>query len=136
TTPARAPSRSSPGSRADSARSAASVSTPSSCPRAGGATSSPGARCQVARAASPTSSTLTPSHCWREPMTEPLTVWVPAARTVEISLPTGPDDDAAERRPLKAREDGWWTTPEPLAPGTDYLLLLDGGPGLPDPRSA
>ncbi|MCM3660116.1 malto-oligosyltrehalose trehalohydrolase [Georgenia satyanarayanai] len=69
-------------------------------------------------------------------MTEPLTVWAPAARTVEISLPTGPDDDAAERRPLEAREDGWWATPEPLAPGTDYLLHLDGGPGLPDPRSA
>ncbi len=69
-------------------------------------------------------------------MPEPLTVWAPAARTVEISLPSGPDDDAAARRPLEACEDGWWATPEPLAPGTDYLLHLDGGPGLPDPRSA
>ncbi|PYG02063.1 maltooligosyl trehalose hydrolase [Georgenia satyanarayanai] len=69
-------------------------------------------------------------------MPEPLTVWAPAARTVEISLPSGPADDTAERLPLEAREDGWWATPEALPPGTDYLFHLDGGFGLPDPRSA
>lgn len=68
-------------------------------------------------------------------MPEPLTVWAPHAGAVEISLPSGPDDDTAERLPLEAREDGWWATAEPLAPGTDYLVHLDGGPGLPDPRS-
>ena len=61
-------------------------------------------------------------------MTEPLTVWAPQAQRVEISLPTG-------RVPLVAQDGGWWSTPEPLAPGTDYLLHLDGGQGLPDPRS-
>ncbi len=69
-------------------------------------------------------------------MPEPLTVWAPAASTLELSLPSGPDDDGAERHPLQARGDGWWATAEPLAPGTDYLLHVDGGPGLPDPRSA
>ncbi|WP_324650894.1 malto-oligosyltrehalose trehalohydrolase [Georgenia sp. H159] len=68
-------------------------------------------------------------------MTEPLTVWAPAARAVELSLPTGPGEDG-ERVRLVAREDGWWQAPEPLAPGTDYLLHVDGGPGRPDPRSA
>src|SRR5690625_7013876 len=61
-------------------------------------------------------------------MTEPLTVWAPAAERVEVSLPDG-------RRPLQARDGGWWATAEPLTPGTDYLLHVDGGPGLPDPRS-
>ncbi|HLT85537.1 MAG TPA: malto-oligosyltrehalose trehalohydrolase [Phototrophicaceae bacterium] len=61
-------------------------------------------------------------------MTEPLTVWAPEAQRVEVSLPTG-------RVPMEAREDGWWASPEPLAPGTDYLLHVDGGPGMPDPRS-
>ena len=61
-------------------------------------------------------------------MTEPLTVWAPAAERVEVSLPGG-------RHPLQARDGGWWATTEPLAPGTDYLLHVDGGPGLPDPRS-
>jgi len=62
-------------------------------------------------------------------MPEPLTVWAPAAERVEISLPT-------ERVHLLPRGEGWWATPGPLAPGTDYLLHVDGGPGLPDPRSA
>lgn len=61
-------------------------------------------------------------------MTEPVTVWAPEAQRVEISLPTG-------RVPLDAQEGGWWATPDPVAPGTDYLLHVDGGPGLPDPRS-
>src|SRR5699024_2976477 len=52
----------------------------------------------------------------------------PEAQRVEISLPTG-------RVPMAAQEGGWWATPEPVAPGTDYLLHVDGGPGLPDPRS-
>ena len=63
-----------------------------------------------------------------EPMTEPVTVWAPHAHRVEISLPAG-------RVPMVAGDEGWWSTPEPLAPGTDYLLHLDGGQGLPDPRS-
>ena len=61
-------------------------------------------------------------------MTEALTVWAPAAERVEVSLPGG-------RHALQARDGGWWASPEPLAPGTDYLLHIDGGPGLPDPRS-
>ena len=62
-------------------------------------------------------------------MTEPLTVWAPGAARVEIAV----DSD---RRELVAQAGGWWATTEPLPPGTDYLLHLDDGPGLPDPRSA
>src|SRR5699024_5519099 len=40
-----------------------------------------------------------------------------------------------ERVGLVAAEDGWWRTPAPVPAGTDYLFHLDGGPGLPDPRS-
>jgi maltooligosyltrehalose trehalohydrolase len=30
---------------------------------------------------------------------------------------------------------GWWRSPRPLAPGTDYAFALDGGEPRPDPRS-
>ncbi|MEE6281133.1 malto-oligosyltrehalose trehalohydrolase [Georgenia sunbinii] len=58
------------------------------------------------------------------------TVWVPVAAQVELSRR---GEDA--RTALVAGGDGWWTAPEELAGGTDYLLHLDGGPGRPDPRS-
>ena len=31
---------------------------------------------------------------------------------------------------------GWWTATENASAGTDYAFVLDGGPPLPDPRSA
>jgi maltooligosyltrehalose trehalohydrolase len=55
-------------------------------------------------------------------------VWAPRARRLEAELPGG-------RHPLRPLDGGWWSGDEPLAPGTDYRLSLDGGPDLPDPRS-
>ncbi|HEY0409035.1 MAG TPA: malto-oligosyltrehalose trehalohydrolase, partial [Candidatus Dormibacteraeota bacterium] len=52
----------------------------------------------------------------------------PRARRLDAELPGG-------RHPLRPQDGGWWSGDEPLAPGTDYRLSIDGGPGLPDPRS-
>lgn len=62
-------------------------------------------------------------------MTAPgrLTVWAPRAGTVELAL-------ADRRLAMTPGEDGWWSA-DPLAPGTDYAFVLDGGDPLPDPRS-
>jgi maltooligosyltrehalose trehalohydrolase len=58
-----------------------------------------------------------------------LSVWAPKAKTVEVEA-------GGQRRALRRLDDhGWWTLGEPLAPGTDYTLRLDGGASLPDPRS-
>ena len=62
-------------------------------------------------------------------------VWAPAAGTVELELldPAGAEPAS---RALVRGEDGWFHLPEPaLPPGTRYLVRLDGGPGVPDPRS-
>jgi maltooligosyltrehalose trehalohydrolase len=58
-----------------------------------------------------------------------LSVWAPRSRTVEV------DRDGA-RRPLAADPGGgWWRLPDDLPAGTDYAVVLDGGPPLPDPRA-
>jgi maltooligosyltrehalose trehalohydrolase len=36
---------------------------------------------------------------------------------------------------MTADADGWWASPRPVPPGTDYAFSLDGGPPRPDPRS-
>ncbi|HWO12665.1 MAG TPA: malto-oligosyltrehalose trehalohydrolase [Polyangiaceae bacterium] len=59
-----------------------------------------------------------------------LSVWAPRATRVELELPTGP-------RPLEPRPRGYWALPAPgLAAGALYRVRIDGGPPLPDPRSA
>jgi maltooligosyltrehalose trehalohydrolase len=62
-----------------------------------------------------------------------ITVWAPAARTVEIVL-----GDEAVRQPMRRGDGGWWSwTPgEPTAGRLDYAFSLDGAHPLPDPRSA
>lgn len=57
----------------------------------------------------------------------------PRAGTVALHLPAA-DDAGAERVPLTARGDGWWTTDRDLPHGTDYAFVLDGGDPRPDPR--
>ena len=62
-------------------------------------------------------------------------VWAPSARTVELELRDAAGQTLA-LRPLMPGEGGWFHLPEPALPaGTRYLVRLDGGPGLPDPRS-
>ncbi|MPV37285.1 malto-oligosyltrehalose trehalohydrolase [Georgenia subflava] len=63
-------------------------------------------------------------------MSVPVSVWAPAAGEVVLHLPA-----AGTTAPMVAGEGGWWHSPEPLAPGTDYAYALDGGAVLPDPRS-
>ncbi|HEU5143554.1 MAG TPA: malto-oligosyltrehalose trehalohydrolase [Dermatophilaceae bacterium] len=64
-----------------------------------------------------------------------LTVWAPAASTVEVVL-----DDGAARHPMRRVDGGWWSwtpAPENSASGRlDYAFSLDGAHPLPDPRSA
>jgi len=58
----------------------------------------------------------------------PVRVWAPAASDVSLVVDGG-------RRPLTDAGDGWWVEVEPLPAGARYLVSLDGGDGLPDPRS-
>jgi maltooligosyltrehalose trehalohydrolase len=57
-------------------------------------------------------------------------VWAPLPRRVELAL--------GERRvAMTPAAGGWWEHTDPQAgPGTEYAFSLDGGPPLPDPRSA
>ncbi|RPF28626.1 malto-oligosyltrehalose trehalohydrolase [Georgenia muralis] len=56
-------------------------------------------------------------------------VWAPDARTVELV-------SGEARTPMSPEDGGWWRSADALAPGTDYAFAIDGGPALPDPRSA
>jgi len=58
-------------------------------------------------------------------------VWAPRAGQVDLVLPASGDV-----RPLARGEDGWWSDDAELVHGTDYAFSVDGGPPLPDPRSA
>jgi maltooligosyltrehalose trehalohydrolase len=58
----------------------------------------------------------------------PIRVWAPDATEVSVLVDGG-------RRRLTGPAGGWWEDAEALAAGTRYLLCLDGGDGLPDPRS-
>ncbi len=56
-------------------------------------------------------------------------VWAPDARTVAVRI--GP-----LAHPLQKDPRGWWEGQVLEAgPGTDYLFEIDGGQGMPDPRS-
>lgn len=63
----------------------------------------------------------------------PVRLWAPNARGVTLVLPR--PGEVAGRIPMGREDGGWWRSPEPLAPGTDYAFSLDDGPPLPDPRS-
>jgi maltooligosyltrehalose trehalohydrolase len=55
-------------------------------------------------------------------------VWAPNAKSVDLLLD--------ERRiPLAAAAQGYWQADVPAAAGQNYRYSLDGGAGLPDPRS-
>jgi maltooligosyltrehalose trehalohydrolase len=63
-------------------------------------------------------------------------VWAPAATSVEL-VPAGTRPADAEPRPMVPTEGGWWVgTWGDIGAGDDYRFSLDGGPPLPDPRSA
>jgi maltooligosyltrehalose trehalohydrolase len=57
-----------------------------------------------------------------------LTVWAPDAARVDLVLASGTVAMAPAER-------GWWTSPRPLAAGTDYRFSIDDGEPVPDPRS-
>jgi maltooligosyltrehalose trehalohydrolase len=61
------------------------------------------------------------------PRRDQLRVWAPRARRVDAEL-------GSRRDPMHPEGGGWWAAEAP-PPGTDYRLSLDGGQGLPDPRS-
>ena len=63
-------------------------------------------------------------------MAEQVRVWAPRAGRVELDLPA-----AGARERMEPAAAGWWVSPVPLQPGTDYAFCLDGGPPRPDPRS-
>ncbi len=58
-------------------------------------------------------------------------VWAPGKQTVDVLV----EDRAIPLTP--GRRQGWWYVDLPdCGPGTDYLFRLNGGEGIPDPRSA
>ena len=62
-----------------------------------------------------------------------VTVWAPKASSVEIVLEGG----GGERRSMRSIHGGWWAGAWPdVTAGTDYRFSIDGGPPMPDPRSA
>ena len=62
-------------------------------------------------------------------MTGPgLRVWAPRAGRAELETEDG-------RVAMAAVGEGWYQAPVAPRPGSDYRIALDGGPGLPDPRS-
>ena len=62
-------------------------------------------------------------------------VWAPRAGTVDLVM--GPEGSELDRRSLEPSGGGWWSGRWPdLNVGSDYRFSLDGGPAMPDPRSA
>lgn len=63
-----------------------------------------------------------------------ISVWAPAAATVEIVL-----GDGTSRQEMRRADGGWWSwTADPAATSArlDYAFSLDGAHPVPDPRSA
>lgn len=58
-----------------------------------------------------------------------ISVWAPNAERIVHLIADG------VRIPMKAGENGWWHSPEPLRAGTEYLLSVDSDDPRPDPRS-
>ena len=86
-------------------------------------------------------------------MPENLRVWAPRAGRLTLHLTddkrevpmvplatvadgAGLDTSAhSDRATQGGGADGWWVSPEPLSPGTRYLLAVDDNPPFPDPRT-
>jgi maltooligosyltrehalose trehalohydrolase len=68
-------------------------------------------------------------------MAQRFAVWAPGATQVDVVV--GPPADGSRRWPLARAGRGWWAAEvEGAGPGSDYGFSVDGGPPLPDPRSA
>ncbi|WP_172384949.1 malto-oligosyltrehalose trehalohydrolase [Streptomyces sp. MNP-20] len=66
-------------------------------------------------------------------------VWAPRAERVDLVLEdAGPGGAEGGTRALARDPErpGWWTVEAAAQDGTRYRFALDGGPALPDPRSA
>ncbi|MDC5696588.1 malto-oligosyltrehalose trehalohydrolase [Intrasporangium calvum] len=59
----------------------------------------------------------------------PIRVWAPNARVVECVV-------GAARHPMEQEPAGWWSWTPDGDGRVDYLFSVDGGDGVPDPRSA
>jgi maltooligosyltrehalose trehalohydrolase len=60
-------------------------------------------------------------------------VWAPGAERVDVVL----DPPGGRRVPMQRRDGGWWSgSVDGAGPGSDYSFKINGGPALPDPRSA
>src|SRR5690606_217538 len=64
-------------------------------------------------------------------------VWAPAARTVDLHLPSGVPgaDPGLQVHAMRPAGGGWWRSPVDLPAGTDYAFAVDDGEPRPDPRS-
>ena len=61
--------------------------------------------------------------------TQTISVWAPAAERMVHLVADG------VKAPMKAGENGWWHSPEPVRVGSEYAFSIDGGDPRPDPRS-
>jgi maltooligosyltrehalose trehalohydrolase len=60
-------------------------------------------------------------------------VWAPGAERVDVVL----DPPGGRPVPMSRRDGGWWSSSvDDAGPGSDYSFKINGGPALPDPRSA
>ena len=65
----------------------------------------------------------------------PLRVWAPRASSMDLIVESGRGPSAP--RALQAEAGGWWAGAwDDVGADTDYRFSLDGGPPIPDPRSA
>lgn len=58
-----------------------------------------------------------------------VSVWAPTAERIVHLVTDG------VRTPMRAGDDGWWHSPEPVRVGSEYSVSIDGGDLRPDPRS-
>ncbi len=58
----------------------------------------------------------------------PIRVWAPTAKTVAARI-------GESNIPLDEAPGGWWRLLQPVPPGTDYAVVIDGQSPVPDPRS-
>jgi maltooligosyltrehalose trehalohydrolase len=60
-------------------------------------------------------------------------VWAPGAVRVDVVL----DPPGGRRVAMQRRDGGWWSSSvDDAGPGSDYSFKINGGPAIPDPRSA
>jgi maltooligosyltrehalose trehalohydrolase len=61
-------------------------------------------------------------------------VWAPAARRVDVDIE--PLGGVVTTVPMRRQPGGWWRVTTDRTAPFDYAFRVDGGPPLPDPRSA